>query len=688
GLKGTVDQSASLTKAPRETQYQGPSQTPGETPTQAPSQTPEAPVTQAPTQTPVPEKTNEERVWELIDRIEALSFGDITLESREEIQGIRREYDALPEEYQEMVMNYPLFLNMEKVFRELENPNDILTSEEGKDGSGLSDGHGIEAIDGTPLFYTDMISNLHAGKEFYLNSLKESYQLSFSQDFSQVMEEIEEEYLEKCGLASEEGAEHLVRNWQDVLAVYIYQQSLEGKESYVLDPSCKEDLAAIFEELNPLVEDEPGSGRMTFANDHINAYIKKHGIEREDRTVLKKYTETDCKLLCAVVTGAKGFVRQSVGEDVSEDRVNVIAAAYSILGEVGYFWGGKSVSIGKDPAWGSVMPVTAEGSRSTGTLRAYGLDCSGFVTWAVINGYGDTAMGGRVGNGTTDQWMRANVVSEADAQPGDLVFQRGPEAGYDNHVGILCGKTDAGDWIAVHCSSSQNGVTVGEAYSAGFRYIRQPSFYQGGEDLLLQTQEQSQAASSVWVDNALLDLFRSGDLTAAEERTEGGAGMDDGAIAGRRETGVPSGVWVDNALSGLFTGGQEREEAPQQGPALVEETVRIAPSSVTVDNAIADLLSGTDLLSQGAEPAAAVSWQEPSPGRETARIAPSEVTVHSGISELVFAQGEVFSDSGEEKRTREEGEGGARFTSGITVNNALSELMGAADAGDDAFADQ
>ena len=30
--------------------------------------------------------------------------------------------------------------------------------------------------------------------------------------------------------------------------------------------------------------------------------------------------------------------------------------------------------------------------------------------------------------------------------------RRGPEAGSDNHVGIICGQTDAGDWIAVHCS--------------------------------------------------------------------------------------------------------------------------------------------------------------------------------------------------------------------------------------------
>ena len=45
--------------------------------------------------------------------------------------------------------------------------------------------------------------------------------------------------------------------------------------------------------------------------------------------------------MCATVTAAKGFVRQSVGDDVSEERVNVIAAAYSLVGKVGYFWGGN-----------------------------------------------------------------------------------------------------------------------------------------------------------------------------------------------------------------------------------------------------------------------------------------------------------------------------------------------------------
>ena len=260
--------------------------------------------------------------------------------------------------------------------------------------------------------------------------------------------------------------------------------------------------------MNPIVRDKQDITHVTYANRKINYYIKKNKIAKKDRTILKKYVETDCKLLCAVVTAANGFVRESVGDDVSEERVNVISAAYSLVGKVGYFWGGKSTVIGEDPGWGTSEKVSAEGSKSTGTIRAYGLDCSGFVTWAVINGYQDKAMQEAVGDGTSDQWEKANVVTEADAQPGDLVFKKGPEAGSDNHVGILCGKTDAGDWIAVHCSSGKNGVTVGEAYSASFRYIRQPSFYPTQEQV--QEMQSSSTVSTTTGDAAVstgTDIF-------------------------------------------------------------------------------------------------------------------------------------------------------------------------------------
>ena len=442
---------ADPTPAPIDPTPTDPTPTPAE-PTPAPADPTPTPTDPTPTPanpTPTPSSQITKAAQDVIDRINELNAQTITLEKKATVQSIRTAYNALSDTEKAQVSNYNLLVQAEATIAQLE-------------------------------------------------ALKNNYNRTFSDDFASVMDEIEKEYKEKNKVADASDVNSsktttsadslLVRNWQDILAVYVYQQSQDGKTEFTLDSSCKKDLAKIFAEMNPIVRDKQDITHVTYANRKINYYIKKNKIAKKDRTILKKYVETDCKLLCAVVTAANGFVRESVGDDVSEERVNVISAAYSLVGKVGYFWGGKSTVIGEDPGWGTSEKVSAEGSKSTGTIRAYGLDCSGFVTWAVINGYQDKAMQEAVGDGTSDQWEKANVVTEADAQPGDLVFQKGPEAGSDNHVGILCGKTDAGDWIAVHCSSGKNGVTVGEAYSASFRYIRQPSFY--------PTQEQVQEMQS------------------------------------------------------------------------------------------------------------------------------------------------------------------------------------------------
>ena len=231
-----------------------------------------------------------------------------------------------------------------------------------------------QALNGTPVYYA---SNLHAGKEFYLNSLQENYQLSFSDDFADVMEQIETEYNAANQLTDVSDSEGgvttsadtlLVRNWQDILAIYVYEKSLDGATSITLDSSCKDDLAKIFAEMNPIVRDKQNITHVTYGDRKINYYIKKNKIAKKDRAILKKYTETDCKLLCAVVTAANGYVRESVGDDVSEERVNVISAAYSLVGKVGYFWGGKSTTIGEDPSWGTTAQVSADGSKSLTTF--------------------------------------------------------------------------------------------------------------------------------------------------------------------------------------------------------------------------------------------------------------------------------------------------------------------------------
>ena len=486
-----------------------------------PTPTPADPTPTPVDPTPTPADQITAAAQDVIKRITELNAQEVTLEKKSIVQSIRTAYNALSDKEKAQVSNYNLLVQAEAKIAQLEEQQKNNTNS--NTNNSFTDNTTSTAQTGTPVYYA---SNIHAGKDFYLDSLKSNYNLTFSDDFATVMDEIEKEYKEKNKVSDASDTDGsktttsadslLVRNWQDILAVYVYQQSKDGKTEFTLDSSCKEDLAKIFAEMNPIIRDKQNITHVTYGNRKINYYIKKNKIAKKDRTILKKYVETDCKLLCAVVTAANGFVRESVGDDVSEERVNVISAAYSLVGKVGYFWGGKSTVIGEDPSWGTSETVSAEGSKSTGTIRAYGLDCSGFVTWAVINGYQEKAMQEAVGDGTSDQWEKANVVSEADAQPGDLVFQKGPEAGSDNHVGILCGKTDAGDWIAVHCSSGKNGVTVGEAYSASFRYIRQPSFYPTSEQVQ-EMQNSSTAISSgtdifssnVTVSNTLQDAMKN-----------------------------------------------------------------------------------------------------------------------------------------------------------------------------------
>ena len=494
-----------------------------------PTPTPADPTPTPANPTPTPGSQITKAAQDVINRIKELNEQTITLEKKSIVLSIRTAYDALSDKEKDQVSNYNLLIQAEATIAHLEsqknnpNANNPFTSNTNA------------AQTGTPVYYA---SNIHAGKDFYLDSLKNNYNLTFSDDFASVMDEIEKEYKEKNKVADASDVSGsktttsadtlLVRNWQDILAVYVYQQSKDGKTEFTLDSSCKKELAKIFAEMNPIVRDKQDITHVTYGDRKINYYIKKNKIAKKDRTILKKYVETDCKLLCAVVTAANGFVRESVGDDVSEERVNVISAAYSLVGKVGYFWGGKSTVIGDDPSWGTSEKVSAEGSKSTGTIRAYGLDCSGFVTWAVINGYQSKDMQAAVGDGTSDQWEKANVVTEADAQPGDLVFQRGPEAGSNNHVGILCGKTDSGDWIAVHCSSSKNGVTVGEAYSASFRYIRKPSFYQDTtveetvdkttdtENDVLTEENTEKLLTDVVRSDALKDALASGDTVSSD----------------------------------------------------------------------------------------------------------------------------------------------------------------------------
>lgn len=160
---------------------------------------------------------------------------------------------------------------------------------------------------------------------------------------------------------------------------------------------------------------------------------------------------------------------ENLPDDLDPARKAVVETAVQLVGRVSYFWGGKSLTLGWDDRWGVPTEVTAAGSGSTGTVRPFGLDCSGFVDWTFYNATDGNYYPGR-GGGAATQHSYCTNISWSDAQPGDLVFYPA-----DVHVGIVGGRDADGNLLIVHCSGGANGVVITGA--AGFTSVARPECF-------------------------------------------------------------------------------------------------------------------------------------------------------------------------------------------------------------------
>lgn len=160
---------------------------------------------------------------------------------------------------------------------------------------------------------------------------------------------------------------------------------------------------------------------------------------------------------------------ENLPDDLDPARKAVVETAVQLVGRVSYFWGGKSLTLGWDDRWGVPTEVTAAGSGSIGTVRPFGLDCSGFVDWTFYNATNGSYYPGR-GGGAATQHSYCTNISWSDAQPGDLVFY--PD---DSHVGIVGSKDADGNLLIVHCSGGANGVVI--TGSAGFTAAARPDCF-------------------------------------------------------------------------------------------------------------------------------------------------------------------------------------------------------------------
>ncbi len=295
----------------------------------------------------------------------------------------------------------------------------------------------------------------------------------------------------------------------------VYQYSLEEKTYYVKDKPLTSDKEITVDEYQEITVKVPVYGAGEITGTKKETYYQKKGTQ-----TLKPTTETVKYIECTIQTFDNSVIatafgidldatydqfgityREAIenmakalkmalygsmgsGENVSltdkelvdfvnsqncnDTRKHILSTALSLVGKVPYFWGGKS-GPGWNKEWNTPKLVTAAGSNSTGTIRPYGLDCSGFTAWTY-----STAMGVDIGAGTSGQYPKTTAVTKAELLPGDLGFLGGSGGKAWSHVLMFAGYDKNGTGMWVHCTSGK-GVVLNTPGYADSLVLRRPA---------------------------------------------------------------------------------------------------------------------------------------------------------------------------------------------------------------------
>ena len=311
----------------------------------------------------------------------------------------------------------------------------------------------------------------------------------FTDEIYRIMEEHPYDELDM-----QEGMETaMLQNWRNVLAVYAVKVSTDeehGLDVMTMDEEKLQLLREIFFDANKLKYElttrTVDGKRITTL--HISVQTKdamrmadEYGFTDQQREMLEELLKPDYDDIFLSLIGNYqpggtpigpvdiSDIQGTLPDDLDPLRESIVLTAYQLLGKVTYFWGGKSLVLGWDSRWGTPTTVTAPGSGSTGKVRPFGLDCSGFVDWTFYNATNGAYLPGR-GGGAASQHGYCTNISWSDALPGDLVFYAD-----DSHVGIVCGYDSVGNILVIHCSGGQNGVVV--TGREGFAVAARPDLF-------------------------------------------------------------------------------------------------------------------------------------------------------------------------------------------------------------------
>ena len=271
----------------------------------------------------------------------------------------------------------------------------------------------------------------------------------------------------------------MITNWNEVVAVFAANTASDkdnATDVAVIDEKRKELLRQTFWDMNELTHEVEvithGSGEDAWTETvlYITLTSKTHEqmieeyaftpyqISAVNELLKPEYAQMMAELIgnfdenMAANTAEIEKLLANLPPDLSAERRAIVTKVCSLVGKVNYFWGGKSSAIGWDSRWGKPAKVTAPGSRTTGTVRPFGLDCSGFVDWVFNNTCG-YILG--QGGGAHAQHNNCTDIHFAEVLPGDLLFY--PD---DSHVGIAVGRDANGEILVIHCAGGYNNVVL------------------------------------------------------------------------------------------------------------------------------------------------------------------------------------------------------------------------------------
>ena len=200
-----------------------------------------------------------------------------------------------------------------------------------------------------------------------------------------------------------------------------------------------------------------------FYSDGVTINLVLSPTTTESGTIINKPIEHYLSAVGTNINNMNQTIYSQVRKAGVGTREGVVAAAVTLINnfysQTGYllpyelYPSGKYSGYGMDPSWGT--------NTGRSDYPSNGLDCSGFVSWAIHNGGFKYEVKNAKGWGDSSArrpWTKG--MTDTSAKPGDLIYNAPQSAnGTTGHIRMIVEVTKEG-YVVAEASSRKNGVRI------------------------------------------------------------------------------------------------------------------------------------------------------------------------------------------------------------------------------------